>query len=97
MKRTLFFIKDELSGKFYNGSKYIYCFEAFENASIYVSEKNAQKQAGKIIAKWIWSENCLPVWKKEKRCIGVDKLVKERKALFRFGVKVVSIEVNAPK
>lgn len=97
MKRVLFFIQDEISGKFYNGAKYFNTLVDFDKSAIYFSEKNAKKVAKDIVSKWIWSENCLPVWKKEKRCRGMYKLVTERKNLFKFGVKVVSIEINKPK
>jgi len=99
-KRTLYFLRDSVSGYFYcgrlsSGSNKGEGFVEFENAPIFFNEKNAKKKLEYYVEDWKWSEGCLPNWKKEKRCVGMDKMVKQRKGLPNWGIEIVAVEISA--
>jgi hypothetical protein len=99
MKRTLYFLRDSVSGSYYNGNlpdgpKKDEGFVEFDCAPIFVNEKNVKTKLKYLVEKWVWAEGCLPVWKKEKRCVGMDKMVTQRKDLPNWGIEIVTVELS---
>lgn len=105
MKRTFYFLKDSVSGKFYTGQS---DFRSdFDDAAVYYQEKNAKKKIKDIIHYWEHNQKYDSKWYKEnftdlseesykdyvKKAKIIDAEVAKRKGLKDWGVEIVSKEV----
>ena len=103
MKRTLYFIKDSVTGNFYAG-KSAEDIVPFDQAPIYFQRKNAEKKIkeyvdGKYSGSWPWNVKCLtyPDLHWDKKTISkTKKMIAERKDLPNWGIEIVEVEVAAP-
>lgn len=97
MKRTLYFLKDSVSGKFYSGQS-IYLVD-FKEAAIYFQEKNVIKRRKELVDKWKWHAGNIIFWKgdtdKKKWAKEIEGDVNARKSLPDWGIEVVSREIEA--
>ncbi len=103
MKRKFYFIKDSVTGNFYEG-KSADDILTFDKAAVYFQHKNAEKKIKEYIddnysCSWPWLQKCLTLpnlhWSKEL----VDKtkkMIAERKDLPNWGIEIVEVEIDAP-
>lgn len=99
MKRTLFFIKDTVDGKFYTGQNND--LADFSGAAVYYSEDSAKKKIKQITNAWLHDQEWADHWLKEKStdkkwAKEVKNGVIKREKLDKWGMEIVSVEVKAP-
>jgi len=101
MKRTFYFLKDSVTGNFYDGGN---CdgIGQFDKAAVYFQRKNAEKRMKQLInvkysGSWEWTEKCLQDYnnlhwgdKAQRR-----RDVRLRKDLPNWGIQIVAVEVEA--
>lgn len=106
MKRTFYFIRDSVSGKFYTGQGNH--LSTFSDAAVYFQEKNASKKIKDIIRSWKHDEKFDYEWYKENykhypKDIYDDYLksaelsliqVAKRKSLENWGMEIVQKEIT---
>jgi hypothetical protein len=99
MKRTFYFLKDSVTGKFYDGKNSDGIVD-FDKAAVYFQRKNAEKRMKQLISgSWEWTEKCLTNYdelhwdnKAQRR-----RDVKARKNLPNWGIEVVEVVVEIQK
>ena len=98
MKRSLYFLRDSVTGKFYLGHKYLSHLVDFDDASIYHNEDNAKKMLRQIVNKWKWTESVVDHWIADENTIKhgktMKRMVKQRKTLPDWGIAIVPVELN---
>jgi len=101
MKRTFYFLKDSVTGNFYDGEN---CDNIghFDTATVYWQRDNAAKRIKRLInvkysGSWEWTEKCLQDYdnlhwgdKAQRR-----RDVQLRKHLPNWGIEIVAVEVEA--
>jgi hypothetical protein len=102
MKRSFFFLKDSLTGKFYTGEQNY--LSDFSDAAVFHSEANAKKKLKVHMDKWTFTQDGLDFWAdRAKKGLCDKKWAKEekdsvvsRQDIKDWGIEIVSVEVNAP-
>jgi NADPH-dependent ferric siderophore reductase len=98
MKRTFYFLKDNVTSKFYWSHKYLESLVELDGASVYHNETNAKKMLRQIVTKWEWTESSVDVWIAGTYSVEYGKtmkqMVNQRKNLPNWGIEIVSGEVN---
>jgi hypothetical protein len=103
MKRKFYFIKDSVTGNFYEG-KSADDIVSFDQAAVYFQRKNAEKKIKEYVnenysGSWPWNVKCLthPDLHWDKKLISkTKKMIAERKDLPNWGIEIVEVEVDAP-
>ncbi len=109
MKRTLYFLRDSVTGKFYDGQiADISIFVEFDKAVVYFQRENAEKKIKNLmrpvfIGSWPWYVNFIndPSYlhwvernEREQHINKWNKLIDERKDLPNWGIEIVSAEIE---
>ena len=103
MKRKFYFIKDSVTGNFYEGRS-ADDIVPFDKAAVYYQRQNAEKKIKEYVnekysGSYPWHVKCLTIpnlhWDQEL----IDetiKMIAERKYLPNWGIEIVEVEVAAP-
>jgi hypothetical protein len=100
MKRTLYFLRDSVTGKFYNGEN---CdnIGRFDTAAVYWQRENAAKRIKRLVnvkysGSWEWTEKCLQDYDNLHWGDKAQRLrdVQLRKDLPNWGIEIVSAEIE---
>jgi len=109
MKRTLYFLKDSVTGKFYDGQTAdISDFVEFDKAVVYFQRENAEKKIKTLMnhsysGSWPWYENWIKdptylkyieVNERDQHINKWNKLIDERKDLPNWGIEIVAVEIK---
>jgi len=108
MKRTFYFLKDSVTGNFYDGGN---CDDIgqFDKAAVYFQRKNAEKRMKSLFdqehaGSWTWYVHWIKnpeyLWyvEENERTQHINKwitLIDERKHLPNWGIEIVAVEVEA--
>jgi hypothetical protein len=101
-KRTFYFLRDSVTGKFYTGQNtYI---DTFDKAAVYFQRKNADKKLNELLSakhcgSWPWIEKQWTTYddKHQGQYALVKesiKLVNERKHLPNWGIEIVETDIK---
>lgn len=102
MKRILYFLKDSVSGKFYDQSNDLV---DFKKATIFFMYKSVQERRRELINRWEWHAGNVTSWKddagktqeldKKKFAEEIERDINARKNLPDWGIQVVCRIIEA--
>ncbi len=109
-KRTFYFLKDSVTGKYYDGQTAdISIFVEFDKAVVYFQRENAEKKIEALMkpsssGSWLWYVNrikdpsylnYIEVNERAQHFNKWNKLIDERKDLPNWGIQIVAVEISA--
>ena len=96
MKRTFYFLRDSVTGKFYINNTTL--FGVLKHANVYHNKGEAKADLRNKTKIWEFAKSSLPTWQTGCPCWARDvtKQVEKRKNLPNWGIEIVEITVNVP-